>query len=93
MIAALLLSQFEADRRTINITINSFGTELQRDDRARMYPRFGKLYPEGTAKLEKCDDYEAVKTALDGYGEFRDMFRVRLPQRPFVHTFRFKLVL
>jgi hypothetical protein len=42
-----------------------------------MYPRFGKLYPEGTAKLEKCDDYEAVKTALDGYGEFRDMFRVR----------------
>jgi len=66
---------FEADRRTINITINSFGTELQRDDRARMYPRFGKLYPEGTAKLEKCDDYEAVKTALDGYGEFRDMFR------------------
>jgi len=66
---------FEADRRAINITINSFGTELTRDDRARLYPRFGKLYPEGTSKLEKCDDYEAVRGAMEGYPQYRAMFQ------------------
>lgn len=38
---------FEADRRSIIITINSFDTELSKDDRERLYPRCGKLYPEG----------------------------------------------
>lgn len=27
--------QFEADRRSINITLNSFGTELSKDERAK----------------------------------------------------------
>jgi V-type H+-transporting ATPase subunit d len=39
--------KFEADRRAINITLNSFGTELTKDDRAKLYPDFGWLYPEG----------------------------------------------
>jgi V-type H+-transporting ATPase subunit d len=43
--------EFEADRRTINITLNSIGTELSKDDRFRLYPRFGKLYPEGQVML------------------------------------------
>ncbi|KAK6050611.1 hypothetical protein COOONC_11884 [Cooperia oncophora] len=38
---------FEADRRSIIITINSFDTELSKDDREKLYPRCGKLYPEG----------------------------------------------
>jgi len=29
--------QFEADRRAIIITINSFGTELSKDDRAKLW--------------------------------------------------------
>jgi V-type H+-transporting ATPase subunit d len=31
----------EADRRAINITINSFGTELTRDERVKLFPAFG----------------------------------------------------
>ena len=49
MMGALL--RFEADRRAVNITINSFGTELSRDDRERLFPRIGDLYPVGHAKL------------------------------------------
>lgn len=39
--------KFEADRRAINITLNSFGTELTKDDRSKLYPNFGNIYPEG----------------------------------------------
>lgn len=66
--------KFEADRRAINITINSFDTELSKDDRAKLYPSCGKLYPEGINKLAKCDDIEQVKIALDTYVEYSSMF-------------------
>ena len=59
--------QFEADRRAINITINSFGTDLSKDDRIELYPNFGLLFPEGVAKLEKVDDIEQVKTIVSQY--------------------------
>ena len=68
--------QFEADRRAINITINSFGTELTKDDRAKLYPSFGRLYPEGTYRLYQAADYEAVATTCSYYpvgaARFRD---------------------
>lgn len=38
---SLLTVQFEADRRAFNITINSFGTELTKDDRVKLYPTIG----------------------------------------------------
>lgn len=41
------LLAFEADRRALNITLNSIGTELTRDDRRRLYANFGLLYPNG----------------------------------------------
>ena len=53
--------QFEADRRAFNITINSFGTELTRDVRAKLYPTCGKLFPEGVAKLAECSDIAEVQ--------------------------------
>lgn len=59
--------QFEADRRTINITVNSIGTELQKEDRGTLYPNFGLLHPEGTEKLMKADDQEQVKAILENY--------------------------
>ncbi|KAG6498439.1 hypothetical protein ZIOFF_046352 [Zingiber officinale] len=34
------LLAFEADRRAVNITINSIGTELTRDDRRKLYSNF-----------------------------------------------------
>lgn len=59
--------QFEADRRAFIITINSFGTELTMDDREKLYPTCGKLYPDGLARLAKCEDYEQVKAVADCY--------------------------
>ncbi|ORY44334.1 ATPase, V0 complex, subunit D [Rhizoclosmatium globosum] len=56
--------QFEADRRVINITINSFNTELSKDDRLKLFPTTGKLFP-------KVDQ---VRAAVDYYAEYRDFF-------------------
>lgn len=56
---------FEADRRAVNITINSLDTELSRDDRRRLFSDFGALYPVGHADLVACDDFEQVKAVMD----------------------------
>jgi len=66
--------QFEADRRTINITINSFGTELTKDDRAKLFPVTGRLYPEGNAKLARADDIEQARVAVEIFQEYRAFF-------------------
>jgi V-type H+-transporting ATPase subunit d len=66
--------EFEADRRAINITINSFGTELSKDDRQKLYPTFGQLNPEGLSKLAKVDDVESVRVSLEPYPVYRTIF-------------------
>ncbi|GAA5997510.1 H(+)-transporting V0 sector ATPase subunit d [Rhodotorula paludigena] len=62
---------FEADRRSLNITINSFGTSLAKDQRAKLLPRLGRLYPEGTMALARADDVDQVKAVLDPIIEYR----------------------
>lgn len=49
------------------ITINSFGTELSKDDRVKLFPTCGKLYPEGLSILAKADEYDQVKAVADYY--------------------------
>lgn len=66
--------EFEADRRAINITLNSFGTDLSKVERRKLYPTFGKLYPEGTLMLSRADDIEGVRIAVDGVGDYRTFF-------------------
>ena len=66
--------EFEADRRAINITINSFGTELGKQDRRKLYPEFGRLYPEGTLMLSRADDIEAVGLAVSGISDYKNYF-------------------
>jgi V-type H+-transporting ATPase subunit d len=66
--------EFEADRRAINITINSFGTELNKDQRKKLYPEFGKLYPEGMLMLSRADDIESVSLAVSGVGDYKRFF-------------------
>jgi V-type H+-transporting ATPase subunit d len=66
--------EFEADRRAINITINSFGTELSKAERKKLYPEFGKLYPEGSLMLSRADDIEGVGLAVSGVGEYKNFF-------------------
>lgn len=66
--------EFEADRRAFIITINSFGTELNKEDRKTLYPTCGKLYPEGLGLLANAEDYEQVKSTAEYYAEYRAMF-------------------
>ena len=58
---------FEADRRAFIITINSFGTELTKDDREKLYPTCGKLYPDGLKALARADDYDQVRSVAEYY--------------------------
>ncbi len=51
----------------INITINSFNTELTKDDRVKLFPTIGKLHPDGTSKLARVDDYDQVKLTIEAY--------------------------
>ena len=62
-----IILQFEADRRAFIITINSFGTELTKDDRAKLYPTCGKLNPDGLSALARADDYDQVRTVAEYY--------------------------
>jgi len=66
--------QFEADRMAINITINSFGTDLHKTVREDILPECGKLYPEGIAKLKMVDEYEQVRAIMDTYLDYKDIF-------------------
>ncbi|EPQ28683.1 uncharacterized protein PFL1_03986 [Pseudozyma flocculosa PF-1] len=68
------LLSFEADRRTINITINSFGTSLSKEERARLFPTIGRLFPAGNNVLAKADELEQVKNVCDQIPQYRGFF-------------------
>ncbi|KAJ8080570.1 H(+)-transporting V0 sector ATPase subunit d [Marasmius tenuissimus] len=65
---------FEADRRTVNITINSFNTELTKEDRAKLFPSIGRLYPEGNNQLARADEIDQVRLACENVSEYRGFF-------------------
>lgn len=66
--------EFEADQRAINITINSFGTELSKTERKKLYPEFGKLYPDGSLMLSRAEDVDAVALAVSGVADYKAFF-------------------
>ncbi|KAK5820351.1 hypothetical protein PVK06_025398 [Gossypium arboreum] len=68
------LLAFEADRRAVNITINSIGTELTRDDRRKLYSNFGLLYPYGHEELAVCEDIDQVRAAMEKYPPYQSIF-------------------
>lgn len=68
------LLEWEADKRTLNITLNSFQSELSKDDREKLYPNFGKLWPETTAALAKVDEYAQVVRLMDNHETYQNMF-------------------
>ena len=68
------LLQFEADKRCLNITMNSLGTELTRDDRKALYCNFGLLYPVGQYHLSMADDMESVRAGVEKIPEYRELF-------------------
>eukprot|EP00898_Chlorokybus_atmophyticus_P000084 jgi/Chlat1/1076/Chrsp110S08636 len=68
------LLAFEADRRALNITINSIGTELTRDDRRKLYSQFGLLHSHGHEALAGCDDYDQVRGVMEQYPPYAAIF-------------------
>ncbi|KAL6143425.1 hypothetical protein ACLB2K_054120 [Fragaria x ananassa] len=68
------LLAFEADRRAVNITINSIGTELTRDDRKKLYSSFGLLYPYGHEELAICEDIDQVRGVMEKYPPYQSIF-------------------
>jgi V-type H+-transporting ATPase subunit d len=67
------LLKFEADRRSITITVNSLGTELNAADRQKLYPGFGHLYPDGVGALEKAEEIDDVVAACQHVGVYREI--------------------
>lgn len=63
----------EADRRAINITVNSIDSELDMKKREKLYPEMGLLYPEGTSRLVKATDLDGVRAAIDAYPDYRSL--------------------
>ena len=59
--------EFEADRRSFMIAINSIGTHLSVEDRLRLCPRLGRLYPDGHVALARAKDYEQIRTVAQHY--------------------------
>lgn len=55
--------------------MNSFGTDLSKDDRQKLYPTIGLLYPEGIARLSKSEDNEQVRAAVDFVSAYRAIFQ------------------
>jgi V-type H+-transporting ATPase subunit d len=68
------LLAFEADRRSINITINSLKTDLSKEQRAKLFPTIGRLFPDGNNLLAKADEIEQVRQACDTVCEYRTFF-------------------
>lgn len=56
-------AQLEADRRAINITVNSLETELELKQREKLYPTIGLLFPEGTSRLAKASCFPPPRPA------------------------------
>ncbi|KAJ8396147.1 hypothetical protein AAFF_G00022200 [Aldrovandia affinis] len=66
--------EFEADRRAFTITVNSFGTDLSREERHGLFPTCGRLSPQGLSMLAQSEDHEQVKAVADHYAEYKLIF-------------------
>jgi V-type H+-transporting ATPase subunit d len=64
----------QADRRALNITMNSIGTELTRDDRKKLYSNFGLLYPHGHTELSMAEDFDQIRAAMEKVPAYAAIF-------------------
>lgn len=71
----LKLLSFEADKRVINIALNSLNNpDLTSEDKLSLFPSFGKLYPVYHSELSQVDDIEQLKLLVETVGEYKDLF-------------------
>lgn len=63
---------FEADRRSINIALNSLESpEIDPELKSELLPEIGKLHPLATASLAQASDFESVKSAVNLVYDYR----------------------
>lgn len=69
------LLNFEADKRVINISLNSLNNpDLTAENKLSLFPSYGRLYPTYHSKLSEIDDVEQLKAIVDSIGEYKDLF-------------------
>lgn len=69
----------EADFRTIMVALNAMNTHLGSETslkttRNPLFPNFGYLYPEGAKTLYLAWNEASIRSALEGYSEYADMY-------------------
>jgi V-type H+-transporting ATPase subunit d len=62
------------DRRALNITLNSIGTELSRDDRKKLYSNYGLLNPHGHNELSVAEDFDQIRAAMEKIPTYASIF-------------------
>jgi V-type H+-transporting ATPase subunit d len=81
------LLRAKADRYSISITLNSFGTPLndpsmRETDRKKLYPSIGELYPAGIDLLSRVDEDSKLVAALSSFPAYRAMFEKLMNSSP-----------
>lgn len=66
---------FEADKRVINVTLNSVNNpELSPEDKLALFPSLGKLYPAHHNQLAEADDVDQIRAILGDVGDYSNIF-------------------
>ena len=71
------LLKYEADCQTIQIVYNSlaYNNQFQEEERKKVIPYFGFLYPETTTQLIKCNSLEQLKQILQPFPDYYDLVK------------------
>ena len=71
------LLKYEADCQTIQIVYNSlaYNNQFQEEERKKVTPYFGYLYPETTSYLIKCNNLEQLRQILQPYPAYYELVK------------------
>ena len=71
------LLKYEADCQTIQIVYNSlaYNNQFQEEERKKVIPYFGFLYPEITTQLIKCNSLEQLKQILQPFPDYYELVK------------------
>ena len=71
------LLKYEADCQTIQIVYNSlaYNNQFQEEERKKVIPYFGFLYPETTSQLIKCNSLEQLKQILLPFPDYHELVK------------------
>ena len=71
------LLKYEADCQTIQIVYNSlaYNNQFQEEERKKVIPYFGFLYPETTTQFIKCNSLENLRQILQPFPDYYELVR------------------